>query len=144
MKLMSCGIIFQDIDNNILIVRPTNSYYYQIPKGLYDIENDITHWDTAQRESYEETGIDLKNYNIINKEILGQFKYLEYKDLYLFRLTLHRLPDIKELHCKSTFYNKIKKVREPEVDEYRIINIKDYPRWLNKNLIKVFDKIYKE
>lgn len=141
-KQISCGIIFQDIDNNILIVRPTNSYYYQIPKGIMD--NNESYWNAAKRESYEETGIDLKNYDIINSEILGQFKYLKHKDLYLFRLTLYNLPDIKELHCKSIFYNKIKKVKEPEVDEYRIINIKDYSRWLNKNLVKVFDKIYKE
>lgn len=141
-KPLSCGIILAGRNNNILIVKPTNGSYYQIPKGLMD-KNDLSYWRTAKRELKEETGIDIYKHLIYDLDVLGYFPYRKDKDLFLFQLTLYKLPDINELHCESTFYNKVKKVEEPEVDDYQIINIKNYDRWLNKSLVKVFDKIYK-
>lgn len=142
-KPLSCGIIVADRNNNILIVRPTNGSYYQIPKGLMDNKKDLSYWRAAKRELKEETGIDIYKHLIYDLDVLGYFPYRKDKDLFLFQLTLYKLPDINELHCESTFYNKVKKVEEPEVDDYKVINIKDYDRWLNKSLVKVFDKIYK-
>lgn len=139
-KQISCGIILEDINYNILIVRPTNSYYYQIPKGLYDI-NDVTYWDTAKREFLEETNVNIDHLDIIMSKTPGRYKYLKHKDLYLFKLTVDELPDIKSMFCKSHFFNTEKGISEPEVDDYQVIPYKDYPRWLNKNLVKVFDKI---
>ncbi len=140
-KVLSCGVILTDKEENMLIVRPTNGQKWDIPKGLFSYKNDKSYWRAAKRECLEETGIDLDKISH-KKEDLGCHYYYNLKDLYLFRITVNSLPEIKGMHCSSTFWNDEKKLRQPEVDRFKYVPVKDYIFYLGSPLKRLFDKIY--
>lgn len=134
-KPMRCGIIIEELSfmsRNILILKEVNDNFYKIPTEL-PIIDDMSYWRTAKRAALEKTGISLNNLHINDLEVLGYFPYKEEEDLFLFRLVTSMLPDINDLYCKNM-----------DINDYRIIKYKEYPRWLSKDLVAVFDKIYKD
>jgi hypothetical protein len=131
-KLMRCGIIIEDMNRNILILKEVNDNFYKIPSEVLIID-DMSYWRTAKRAALEKTGIHLNDLHIHDLEVLGYFPYTEEEDLFLFRLITHTIPNTKELYCKDM-----------EVSDYEVIKYKEYPRWLSKDLVTVLDKIYKD
>jgi 8-oxo-dGTP pyrophosphatase MutT (NUDIX family) len=70
-------------DDSVLLVRERKRDQFpgniiSIPKGVYNEMRDITFWDTASRELYEETGIeiDLKNDRVMETVQIFHNKYL--------------------------------------------------------------------
>lgn len=119
MKEISSGIIIINKNNQILACRPfgKNDGRFDIPKG--HIENGETPYQAAIRETFEETGLDMSNIELID---LGLFKYIKNKDLYLFKCE-YNIEDLSKLNC--TTYFEIKGNKFPEVDSYEWINIED-------------------
>jgi len=145
MNKISCGVIIRDFDR-MLVARPTNHKLWNIPKGIED-PMDLDYYTTAIREAWEETNIDLlhylDNYNIKCND-LGKYPYYKGKDLVLFEFLFETkdLPDISNIKCESMFFNKSLNIYQPELSEFKYIPIKDYPKYLNYSLVKVFDKIF--
>ena len=142
MTVISCGTVIRS-SKYMLIGRPTNHKYWNIPKGRMD--NGETFLNTALRETKEETGIDLSLLldDISNAKFLGYFKYYKKKDLVLYdiRFKDDTLPDIKNIKCRSMFYNKKYDIYQPEFDLFMYIPLKDYGNYMTKSLVKVFDQI---
>jgi len=77
MKISAGLVIIQD--NKILLVHPTNSPWwktYSIPKGHVDDGEDLI--DTAIRETFEETGLNIKRKHI-DEESKGVINYTDEK-----------------------------------------------------------------
>ena len=109
---MTSGVI---ITNGKLILgcRPfgkkRDKNFLDIPKGI--IEENETALDACIRETKEEVNIDI-NKNILKD--LGEFEYLEEKNLHLFLYKLHteHLPNTGSMRCNSYFEMNGKKLPE--------------------------------
>lgn len=135
--IKTCGVLFIDKNNNILICRATNSNNFSIPKGLNEEgESDI---DTAAREVKEETGL------LIDPKKLIYFDSSLYKNkkktLFMFIYKLDYINE-KEMHCDSFFemYGKT----FPENDLFLKINICDYDKYNIHATQKLLIKKYLE
>lgn len=142
MTKISCGVIIRDNDR-MLVARPTNHNTWNIPKGIKD-PDDIDFWDTAFRETEEETSIDLSDANTAAVNYLGEFPYYSGKRLVLFDVIFETedLPAIEDMECKSMFYNEKLGIYQPELSKFKYIPIEDYGKYVNKSLKKVLDKIF--
>lgn len=119
-KLITCGIIITNNNNDILAGHPTGKKYdkecYDILKGCCDKgEEDL---DCALRELNEEAGIILPREEIVD---LGVYEYNEEKNIHLFLFRTDEFPNLKKLHCKSYFETANGKML-PEMNGYKIIN----------------------
>lgn len=142
MKQLSCGVIIINSDNKILGCKAYgkgydgNTHIHDIPKGK--IEENETPLQAAIRETWEETGIDLKN---IELEDLGFFQYNAKKNLHLFKCHID-IEDLSVLHCDSMFMDKHNRVH-PEVDGYKWFNLDEIDDNFYISLVKVLNKILK-
>lgn len=91
-----------------------------VPKG--HVENGETYLETAIRETYEETGLDLTKYNMMYSKTYKTVTYTKIdKQVHIF--LAEDLDDVlmgKSLFCESTFGDNI-----PEVDSYAWVLKKD-------------------
>ena len=145
MGVISCGTIIRN-DYIMLVVRGTGNTTWNLPKGI--IDDGESHWDAAERETFEETGIDLTLPRIMclyEKKHLGVLKYYSGKDLSLYDINFKKndLPEIEEMGCISGFYHEKWKKWVDEIAEYKYIPIMEYTNYFNKSLIKVFDRLVK-
>ena len=103
-KEISCALIVQNEAGEILACHSTGKGWgkttYDLPKGHLNT-TDAEAVDAAIRECREETGFDASKFKD-KIEDLGEFKYTSYKNIHLFRL-ITEIPDLKTLHCDSTF-----------------------------------------
>lgn len=131
MKVASCGIIIEN-QGKWLLGHVTFSKRWDIPKGRIDL-NDISPLDTAIRECFEETSIDLTNYkNQITH--LGKFQYMPKKDLYLFYLNAENFNiDINKCICTSLVDNP-GKTPFPEMDDFKWFSPEDAIKKTGKSL----------
>jgi 8-oxo-dGTP pyrophosphatase MutT (NUDIX family) len=97
-------------------------------------DDETSYLVTATRETKEECNIDIN----INKRIetVGLVPYIKKKNLYLFLVEMDEIPEVK---C-NTFYEIDGKL-EPEMVDYKWIEIDEYSKYVSKGLINVFDLI---
>ncbi len=141
----TCGIYLINKHNNLLIVHPTNhpnKFHWSIPKGEPD-ENDGSLLETAIREMFEETGIQLNIDNII-PYYLGSTVYRnKNKTLYSFLIVDKDLDDV-DVVCNS-FVN-LETHSFPENDMHIWINLSKVTlikTYLHESQISNIDKIKK-
>lgn len=130
---ISCGCLIIH-DKKLLICRPKwDRPDWNIPKGKMD--DGETYLSAAIRETLEETNIDL---SIVQKRIqeLGLMPYLKNKKLYLYLVEIDSVPLLK---CNS-FYESNGGL-EPEMVDYKWIDLDEYPNYMNKGLIIALDLI---
>lgn len=138
-KEISCALIIQSPEGEILACHSTGKGWgkttFDLPKGhLNTTDKDAV--DAAIRECREETGIDVSSLKD-RIEDLGEFKYTSYKNLHLFRIIME-IPDLKTLHCDSTFIDYSGKER-PEVNGFAKVKLGELD-WFFKSIQKVLSE----
>lgn len=139
-KMITCAMIIQNSEGEILGCHATgkawNKTTFDLPKGRLD-KSDSSPIDAAIREVKEETGWDIsdKKKDVID---LGQHKYTGYSDIHLFYLS-SEIPNLKSLHCDSTFINQLGK-ELPEMNGYSLIKPNELD-WFYKSLQNVLSNI---
>lgn len=116
-KEISCALVIQNPEGEILGCHSTGKKWgpgtFDLPKGHQDVgERPL---DTAIRECIEETGLDFSDRkdDIVD---LGVVDYTEAKVLHIFYIA-SEIPDVKTLHCDSTFTDPYGRQR-PEVNGF--------------------------
>jgi 8-oxo-dGTP pyrophosphatase MutT (NUDIX family) len=118
----SNGIFIFDKTKQMLICRPTGikgQTGWTIPKGK--TEGSESHKDAALRETWEETGLDLKEFKKDLVELPSKRYKTRRKRLFGFVLTLNRKIDISELKCDCKITGKDR----PEIDKYEMVDAQD-------------------
>ena len=138
-KALSCGIVIVD-DHFILACHVTGQNHWDISKGHFDQNLDVSRKACAIRETHEEIGVCLPEVFLID---LGQFKYTKYKDLHLF---LYRVVDLDNLlslglKCYSVFPTVAYGV-VPEMDGYRKVRFDNIGSYFTKSMTKVLKKVF--
>ncbi len=100
---ITCGIILEKPNGQILICHPTNSPKdsWSIPKGINEDLEDF--WETAKRELFEETSIDLNQLDYTFEEVPRLFIYKNKKKclkVFWVKLNDNKIDQVK-LECKS-------------------------------------------
>lgn len=94
------GIYLLDVDNMLLIAHSTNSSIWSIPKGRPEIGEDFH--QTAYREYFEETNINLIEYNYVCSGMLPNVIYKsKKKELESMFIKIDTKIDIKDIVCTS-------------------------------------------
>jgi len=125
-KVVSAGFLIK-VGNEILIAKPFNNKYWNVPKGK--IEDSETAFEAAIRETYEECGISIDSDADVKDLFCGE--YLRDKDLHMFMIQLDSKP---ETTCKSFFYYKGNMV--PEMVDFKWVTLEESYNYLNKGLIE--------
>lgn len=129
--MVTCGIIVTD-GESFLICHPTNSKWWDLPKGQKDPgESDA---ETAIREMREETGLTAAEDDLVH---LGVFKYRPKKDLSLFRYRVEEMPDPKALRCESKFQAGMNWIAE--MDAFLIVDRQTCLDKVNPSMRKVLE-----
>lgn len=134
-KVISCGGIIK-VDDQILITKSTGNTNWNLPKGVMDINQ--TPIEAAIRQIREQTNIDVSNVQYTD---LGQYNYLQYKNLHLFLFKLDEKPE--DLFCASMF-KADNNVYLPQISDYKWCTIKQSIPLFSKNVNKVLTKILKK
>ena len=142
MKKLSCGVIVEDNQDRILACHPTGKSFekgnYDIPKGIQE-SDDNSEIETAVRELYEETGLQIPSNNMLTD--LGMFEYLKDKDLHLFYIKIDNdFEHIGSFSCESTFIDSHDN-EKPEVNGYKFID-KEELDWFYKSLQPVIEEAF--
>ncbi|MGD1527094.1 NUDIX domain-containing protein [Vibrio owensii] len=121
-KKLSCGIIFVDKHNQMLMLHSATYSHWDIPKGTQsDGETPI---QTAIRETREETGITVNPDDLIE---LGLYHYNRFKDLWLFFIKVDNI-ELDRLKCTSMVFDDLG-AEVPEADEFELYSmdqVEDY------------------
>lgn len=134
MKKLSAGLILTDC-KKFLACHVTGRKNYDIPKGLVDAgEKPVM---ACIREAEEETGLNIGEKELVD---LGVFEYYRGKDLHLFLMMEKKLPETKNMKCKSFFTDK-KGRKLPEVNGFRYINFSEKRLYMIKSMADVLDKV---
>lgn len=144
------GIFVVDSLGKLLVVHPTNHHkdFWSIPKGV-DEEGE-TSLQSAIREMYEETGLDLYNvfwptqtdlvcYAYLGKEVyISNSKKLKCHFM-LFNTPLSEMR--KDLHCDSMFINPKNGKEQPENDIIKWVDIEFAEKYLHEAQKKFIDNV---
>lgn len=132
---VTCGVIVTDT-RGYLICHPTHSKWWDLPKGRQDPGE--TYVQTAMRELREETGITVSENQL---SYLGIFDYKPEKRLALFYHQVDTMYNPKVMNCISmvNHYNK----PFPEMDSFKVVNLKTMLEKVSPNMQKVLSKILK-
>lgn len=125
-KVLSCGCIIK-VANEILIAKPFQNKYWNLPKGKMEVGE--TEFETAVRETYEESNIDVSNAQYVTDLYRGE--YLRDKDLHMFLVKLDTKPETK---CNSFFDYMGHSV--PEMVDFKWVTLEESYNYLNKGLIE--------
>jgi 8-oxo-dGTP pyrophosphatase MutT (NUDIX family) len=143
--VVTCGIyLYSTRLDAVLIGHVTNHNAWSIPKGRLD-EIDISYFDCAIRELWEETNIFLTDINILEKH---EFDFIDYKSskkkLKSFLIVTDTPIDGLNIKCNSYFYENY--IKTPEFDSYKWIKIdslRDYVHYAqHQNVEKIKNLIY--
>ena len=132
-KKISCGVILTN-GTEYLMCHPTNSLWWNIPKGILD--RGESYAEAAVRELEEETGLKATTEDL---EYLGMFPYKRDKDLALFKMQIKDMPDESKLTCTSTFRQGSDNI--PEMDDFQIVDRDTFLLKVNPSLRKVLEEI---
>lgn len=137
---VSCGFVIQNIDGKILIVHPTNDYsgegIWVFPKGM--MENDETYLETAYREVYEETNLNLLEIDGDITPFDISHSYYRTIHLYLFRskVDLYQY----QIYCNSLVENDNDSFYEN--DDFKFVTIDESLNFLSEREKKIIIKNY--
>lgn len=135
MKITSCGIIIQNQKGQVLGCSPygRKDGRHDVPKGKMEVGE--TPIETALRECFEETGLDLSQQKLTDT---GIHKYIKTKDLHLFYCK-YEVEDISNLVC--TTFCEVYGRQVPEIVDYKWINKDKIEDEFFVPLVKIFKKI---
>lgn len=128
-KNITCGILIS-CNGSFLLGHSTNNTHWDIFKGLN--ENNESYKETALRETFEESGLDLKGCKL--KE-LGLFKLNNFKDVVLFEVEIGSV-DIDSLNCTSMVKTSEGEVF-PEIDGFKLFSREEVLSAVSKSLRKI-------
>lgn len=136
MKVVSAGVIIINDKGQILGCVPYGSSkktqnYMDIPKGKMEIGE--TPKETALREVYEETGINLGSVELFD---YGQHHYIKGKDLYVFKCNHN--PNLDE--CKCTTYFDRFGAMVPEIIDYKWVDVSDINNKFFRSLYPIINR----
>ncbi|WJH33990.1 NUDIX hydrolase [Paenibacillus sp. CC-CFT747] len=131
MKQVSVGCLITD-GKAFLACHSTGNSFYDLPKGLP--EPGETPIETCCREVEEETGL-TPDPSLLVEE--GVHAYLKNKDLHLFVWPLTPLPEVRTLHCRSTFLHPRTGKALPEVDGYKHVLFSEADAYMAKSMAAV-------
>jgi len=109
---LSCGTVVLLESRELLLCHVTGQRHWDLPKG--GIHAGETPIDAALRETHEETGLLLGADALLD---IGRHAYTSKKDLHLFACLSRRI-DPRELHCPSTFIDRVSGRSRPEMDGF--------------------------
>ena len=109
---LSCGTVVLLESRELLLCHVTGQGHWDLPKG--GIHAGETPIEAALRETHEETGLRLRAEVLLD---IGQHAYTSKKDLHLFACLSHRI-DPRELHCPSSFIDRLSGRSRPEMDGF--------------------------
>ena len=109
---LSCGTVVLLESCELLLCHVTGQRHWDLPKG--GIHAGETPIDAALRETHEETGLRLGADVLLD---IGRHAYTGRKDLHLFACLSQRI-DPRELHCPSSFIDRISGRSRPEMDGF--------------------------
>lgn len=130
-KQISAAVLITN-GNYFLVVHPTHSDYWELPKGIVEGGEDPR--KAAIREVKEETGLALKIGKLISK---GVHPLHNTKDVILFVYHAGLMPKLKDLHCDSMLKGR----NIPEVDGYRYVTFGDYKKYVRPGFHKMIDSV---
>jgi 8-oxo-dGTP pyrophosphatase MutT (NUDIX family) len=128
-RKISAGAILTD-GTSFLVCHATGQKIWDIPKGGVEVAEDFL--DACLREVKEETGFTIPT-DIAVIQDLGQFTYLPAKDLYLFKITLDKLPNIDTLKCTEMVKLPNRKPF-PEADAFKYVTKENAHEYVSTNL----------
>jgi 8-oxo-dGTP pyrophosphatase MutT (NUDIX family) len=141
-KTIAAGIFIVNSDKKVLICHPTNhpADFWSIPKGKVEAGEELI--DAAIRETFEETNIDLKGF-----EVMATMSPLTYshkkKVLNPYILYQEANPDIDfnsfDLKCNSNV--PVERGGFPEMDDYRWVSFEEAKRLLHSLQANAIDKV---
>ena len=109
---LSCGTVVLLESRELLLCHVTGQRHWDLPKGgIHAGETPIA---AALRETHEETGLRLAADALLD---IGRHAYTSKKDLHLFACLSQRI-DPRELHCPSTFLDRLSGRSRPEMDGF--------------------------
>ena len=132
----TCGILITN-GTDILICHPTNSTHWDIPKGRQDPGESYA--DSAIRELWEETGISIKEDNLV---YLGVYDYKPTKQLALFKYQIDTMPDPTQCRCESKFLKDGE--MHAEMDQFSVTHIAGAIWLMNLEMSKILTTILLE
>ena len=132
---VSCGVIITH-RNKILLGHVTNNKFWDIPKGIKELNEDFV--SCAIREVKEETGLVIEPGP--NLKHIGLYQYSHKKNIYLFQYDLPYLPKLTDLKCTSYFDYQGKEL--PELDKYKYVDINAAHLFTNDKLGLILNKIF--
>lgn len=135
-KEVSCGVLVTD-GTHLLICHPTNSRYWDLPKGKREENESLA--EAAAREMEEETGIKVEPSTL---DTVGLFNYRPKKSLALFWLLVDKMPDPTKLVCNSTFNKDGREIKE--MDAYRVLPIKEAMGKLPPSMFRILMTVFTE
>ena len=109
---LSCGTVVLLASRELLLCHVTGQRHWDLPKG--GIHAGETPIDAALRETQEETGLRLRADALLD---IGRHAYTSRKDLHLFASLSLRI-DPRELHCPSSFVDRLSGRPRPEMDGF--------------------------
>ena len=138
-KKLSCGLIIES-QGQFFLGKATGSNRWDIPKGM--TEEGETPLQTALRECFEESGMDLSRYEHQIQD-LGRHGYLPQKDLHLFHLKLSSPFDVQNCHC-TYMVHLTDKPPFPEICDYRWMSWEEVLISVGKGMNALLQTIQKE
>jgi 8-oxo-dGTP pyrophosphatase MutT (NUDIX family) len=136
-KKLSCGILFFNKKNELLLCHVTGNDFWDLPKGK--IEKGETPIEAAIRETQEETGFIAKKEEL---EDIGKFEYNKGKDLHLFKYIGKKFFSEKQAHCEK-IYIDINGKERPEMDDWCFMDIDTAIYKSSNSLNRLLIKLYK-
>ena len=139
MKHVDAAVVLTDGDK-VLMCHVTHQYHWDLPKGRRD--GDESHFVTATREFYEETGLHLTELGDIQR--LGKFYFSNFRDMEVFMVLTELtedLPDTSKMKCGSMFTSKEDGKQYPEMDDYEYMLWEDAINSSAPNMSRMLRKI---
>lgn len=131
-KKLSCGIVFVDESNKMLMIHSATYSHWDLPKGTQ--AKGETQIETAIRETREETGIQVKAEDLIE---LGLYHYNRFKDLWLYFIKVDKI-DIDRLKCTSMVFDDLG-AEVPEADEFRMLDMNEVEPYMCYSMKVLYD-----
>lgn len=133
--LHTAGIFIIDSTDKLLICRATGSDNWSIPKGHIDRNESAI--NAALRETFEETGMDLKPF----KQNLIRLDSVIYKSgkktLNPFLLKVYTQINVAHLNCHSIIEHDTR----PEIDKYEMVTIQKALTKVHEAQIKILKNL---
>lgn len=131
-KKLSCGVVFVDKFNKMLMIHSSTYSHWDLPKGTQS--EGETPIQTAIRETCEETGIKVDPADLIE---LGLYHYNRFKDLWLFFIRVDSV-ELDRLKCTSMVFDNTG-AEVPEADEFEMLSMNEVEQYMCYSMKVLYD-----